>query len=218
MVDQRIYVAQDTVPAASENTWVPKEGNKMGYEIQQDFYTQMAIEGRVFQVKAGTISVPGVGDIKITDTAAEMCVDVTSGTTVIPVFANVSLNLAVNVKTEVAGKSVGVVATVGAAFVPLPLLMGGSAAVSTARVAETGSAATGVTVEAELATTTLRHFSFDQPIQAGAWDATHDWEPKAPPVLSGASCFYIQVAADATAGPSYFAHFDFIELPTANIS
>ncbi len=218
MVDQRIYVAQDTVPAASENTWVDKQGNKMGFAIQQDFYTQMAIEGRCFQVKAGEISAPAVGDIKITDTAAEMCVDVASGTTVIPVFANVSLNLAVEVKTEIAGKSVGALATVGAAFVPLPLLMGGPAAVATGRVAETGSAATGVTVAAEVSTTTLRHFSFDQPIQAGAWDTTYDWEPKAPPVLSGVSCFYIQVGADVTKGPSYYAHFDFIELPTANIS
>ena len=218
MVDQRLYVAQDTVPAASENTWVPKEGNKMGYEIQKDFYTQMAIEGRCYQVKAGTVSTPAVGDIKIIATAAEMCVDAASGTTVIPVFANVSLNLAVEVLTEVAGKSVGAVSTVGAAFVPLPLLMGGSAATSTARVAETGSAAVGVTVTTEASTTTLRHFAFGSPIQAGAWDTTYDWEPKAPPILSGASCFYIQVAADATAGPSYYAHFDYIELPTESIS
>jgi len=195
-----------------------KKGNKLGFAIQQDFYTQMAIEGRAYQVKAGEISAPAVGDIKITDTAAEMCVDIASGTTVIPVYANVSINLAVNLLTEVAGKSVGALATVGAAFVPLPLLMGGPSAVATARVAETGSAATGVTVAAEVSTTTLRHFSFDQPIQAGAWDTTYDWEPKAPPVLSGVSCFYIQVAANLTAGPSYYAHFDFIELPTANIS
>lgn len=218
MADQRIYVAQDTLPAAGSNTWIDKKGSKMGFAIQMDFYTQMAIEGRCFQVKAGSISAPAVGDIKITDTAADLCVDVASGTTVMPVYANISLNLAVNILTECAGKSVGALATVGAAFVPLPLLMGGSAAVSTARVAETGSAATGVTVAAEVSTTTLRHFSFDHPIQAGAWDTTFDWEPKAPPVLSGVSCFYIQVAADITAGPSYFAHFDFIELPTTSIS
>lgn len=218
MVDQRIYVAQDTVPAAGSNTWVDKKGSKMGFAIQMDFYTQMAIEGRCYQVKAGTITAPAVGDVKITDTAADMCVDIASGTTVLPVFANVSIQLAVNLLTEVAGKSVGALATVGAAFVPLPLLMGGSAAVSTARVAETGAAAVGVTVAAETATTTLRHFSFDQPVQAGAWDSTFDWEPKAPPVLSGVSCFYIQVAADLTAGPSYFAHFDYIELPTTSIS
>lgn len=218
MADQRIYVAQDTLPASASNTWTETKGSKMGFAIQMDFYTQMAIEGRCFQVKAGTISAPAVGDIKITDTAADMCVDIASGTTVLPVFANVSINLAVNLLTEVAGKSVGALATVGAAFVPLPLLMGGSAAVSTARVAQTGSAAVGVTVAAEVATTTLRHFSFDQPIQAGAWDTTFDWEPKAPPVLSGVSCFYIQIAADLTAGPSYYAHFDYIELPTTSIS
>jgi len=79
------------------------------------------------------------------------------------------------------------------------------------------TAAGGVTVTAELATTTLRHFSWSQPIAAGAWPTWYDWEPKMPPVLNGPRCFYLQIAGDTT-GPSYYAHFDYIELATDNVS
>ena len=217
MTDLRVYVAQDALSGADDNTRIGVKGSKMGFEVAIDFYTQMVLEGRVFQVRAGTISVPAVGDIVITDTAAEMCVDALAGTTVMPVYCNISYNVAGEALSEAAGKSVATVSTVGAAFVPLNLKSDGAAANSTARVAETGSAATGVTVTGETATTTLRHFSFSQPIAAGAWDTTYDWEPPSPPVLNGPRCFYVQIAAGATAGPSYYAHFDYIELPTANV-
>jgi hypothetical protein len=177
----------------------------------------MVLEGRVFQVRAGTISVPAVGDADITDTAAEMCVDAPLGTTIMPVYFNVSYNLAAATKFEAAGKSVATASTVGAAFIPLNLKSDSGASTSTARVDETGSAAVGVTVTAETAATTLRHFSTSQPTAAGAYTTTYDWEPTAPPILNGVRCFYIQVAADTT-GPSYYAHFDFIELPSVNVS
>jgi hypothetical protein len=36
MSDERIYVAQDTLLAAGENTWVPKKGNKMGFAVMME--------------------------------------------------------------------------------------------------------------------------------------------------------------------------------------
>lgn len=213
MADQRIYVAQDRVDAAGENTWMAQKGNKLGYPIVIDFYTQMGIEGRIFQVKAGTISVPLVGDVVITDVKAEMCADAATGTTIIPVNTNFSLNLGTGTLHENAGKSVGAVSTAGTAFVPLPLLQGGAAAGSTARVAAAG----GVTVSAEVSTTTRRHWSWSQPIAAGAYTTTYDWKPRTPPILVGPACYYVQMAATGT-GPSYFATFDFIELPTTAVS
>ncbi len=217
MSEQRVYVAQDTLEAAAENTFMAFKGSKLGFQIAMDFYTQMAIEGRVFQVRAGTVSTPAVGDADITDTAADMCVDAPTGITIMPVYFNISYNLAAATLFEAAGKSVATASTVGAAFVPLNLKSDGPAATSTARVAQTGSAAVGVTVTGETAATTPRHFSFSQPGAAGALTTTYDWEPTSPPVLNGVRCFYIQVAGDTT-GPSYFAHFDFIELPTVNVS
>jgi hypothetical protein len=213
MSDQRVYVAQDTLDAAGEGTWMAAKASKMGFQIAMDFYTQMVLEGRVFQVRAGTISVPLVGDADITDTKAEMCADATTGTTIIPVYCNISYNLAAATLFEAAGKSVATVSSAGTAFVPLNLKSDGPSSVSTARVAQTG----GVTVTAETAATTPRHFSWSQPIAAGAYTTTYDWEPTAPPILVGPRCFYVQVAGDTT-GPSHFSHFDYIELPTVNVS
>ena len=45
--------------------------------------------------------------------------------------------------------------------------------------------------------------------------ADHEW--KMPPILNGPRCFYVQIAG-VTAGPTYFASFDYIELPTLNVS
>jgi hypothetical protein len=142
-----------------------------------------------------------------------MAVDAASATTIIPIFTNVSVNLGTGTLHEYAGKSVATVSSAGDAFTPLNLLAGGSAAVSTARV----DAAGGVTVTAETATTTLRHWSWSQPIAMGAYFATYDWQPRTPPVLVGPRCYYVQIAATTT-GPSYFASIDYIELPTANVS
>jgi hypothetical protein len=211
--NNKFLVYQDSVGATGENTWGSARMNKMGFQVVTDFYTQMAIEGRVFQVRAGTISVPVVGDVVITDTAAEMCADAATGTTIIPVYTNISYNLAAGTLFENAGKSVATASSAGDAFVPLPLYSGGVAAACTARVDEEGS----TTVTAELATTTLRHFSWSQPIAAGAYTTTYDWEPRSPPILNGPRCFYIQIAGTGT-GPSYYASFDFIELPTTAVS
>lgn len=213
MTDQRILVAQDSLGAQSEQGWTPQKGNKMGFPILVDFYTQMAIEGRVFNVTAGTISIPLVGDVVLTDAKAEMAVDAVSGTTIIPVFTNVSVNLGTGTLHEYAGKSVATVSSAGDAFVPLNLLAGGVASVSSARVDATG----GVTVTVELATTTLRHWSFSQPIAMGAYTATYDWSPRCPPVLVGPRSYYVQVAATST-GPSYYASIDYIELLSTSVS
>lgn len=206
-------VSQDSLPAGGEGTNIQLRASKRGELYVVDFYTMMALEQRAFHVRAGTLSAPLVGDVVITDTAAEMCVDAVLGTTIIPVNCNINFNLAAATLFETAGKSVASVSTAGTAFVPLPLYSGGAAAVTTARVQAAGA----VTVTAELATTTLRHFAWGHPIAAGAWPTIYDWVPRTPPVLNGPRCFYVQIAADTT-GPSYFASFDYLELPTVNVS
>lgn len=213
MSDLRGFVSDETLQNHQDSSWAPVKISQRGEAVVVDFYTQMALEGRVYNVRAGTISVPVVGDVVITDQAAEMSVDPPEGTTVIPCATNISYNLAAATLFEAAGKSVGAVSTAGDAFVPLPIKLGGAASTSTARV----DAAGGVTVTAELATTTRRHWSWSQPIAAGAWPTWYDWNPKAPPVLTGPACYYVQIGADTT-GPSYFASIDFIELPTVNAS
>ena len=195
------------------NSAPPVRLTTMADQVVTNFYQAMVLDGRGYNVRAGTISVPVVGDVLITDTAAEMSADAASGTTLIPVFCNITYNLAAATLFEAAGKSVATVSSAGTAFVPLPLKSDGSAAVSTARVQAAGA----VTVTAEVATTTPRHFAWAQPIAAGAWPTWYDWQPTAAPVLVGPRCFYIQIAADTT-GPSYFASFDYLEMPTLMVN
>ena len=181
----------------------------MADQVVVNFYQAMVLDGRGFTIRNGTISVPEVGDIVITDTDAEMCIDAAAGSTLMPMYCGITYGLAAATLFEAAGKSVGTASNSGTAFVPLPLKTDGSAAVTTARVQSAGA----VQVAAELATTTRRHFQWSQPIAAGAWPTWYEWQPMAAPVLVGVQCFYVQIGADTT-GPSYFASLDYLEMPT----
>ncbi len=192
--------------------------SRLGLEAMMDFYLYASLCGAAFQVRAGTITTPLVGDVVLTDTAAEMCVDVpTSSLTILPVNLNISLRLLTGTLHEYAVKSVTGASTVGAAFTPLQLKSVGPGAVATARVANNG----GVTVPAELATTTRRHWSFSNPA-AGATGAlptagySLDWSPRVPPPLTGPWVIYVQIAATGT-GPSYYASLEWLEFPTASL-
>jgi hypothetical protein len=185
----------------------------LGSQVVTNFFQAMVLDGRGFNVQAGTISAPVVGDVVITDTAAEMAIDAASGTTVMPVAFNVAMNLAAGTLFEVGGRSVATVSSSGTVFVPLKLKSDSSPATSTARVQAAGA----VTVTADLVTTTPRHFSWAQPIAAGAYTTTYDWQPLYAPVLVGARCFYVQIAGAGT-GPSYFANIDYLEMPTLLIT
>lgn len=191
-----------------------------GSLVIMDFYTKAMLDGRGFQVRAGTITTPLVGDVVITDTAAEFCVDPGVGLTILPVSQYISIRLGTGTLHEYATKSVGTASTVGTAFVLLPLKTGGAAAGSTARV----SAAGGVTVTAELATTTRRHWSWSNPaaFSTGALpsDYHHEWVPLRPPVIRSnatlAYCLYTQIAATTT-GPSYYANLDVLEFTNSGL-
>ena len=183
-----------------------------------DFFAKAVLDGYGYQVRAGTVTTPLVGDVVITDTAAEYCVDVANGGTLIPMRNNIAIRLGGGTLHEYAVKSVATASSAGTAFVPLLLKSDGVAAArTTARV----SAAGGVTVTAETATTTLRHWAWSNPVAVGAGNDLSgelNWEPRRPPRLAGTSsaarCLYVQIAATTT-GPSYYASLDYLEIPTA---
>ena len=209
-----LRVVQDSLAAFGESTQSGGIANRLGQQVVMDFYTYSMLAGKGFQVRAGTITTPLVGDVVITDTAAEMCVDAASGYTVLPVAMNISVRLGTGTLHEYAVKSVGTASSAGTAYTPLPLRSFGkngataAACNSTARVAAAG----GVTVTAELATTTRRHWSWSNPLAAGAGNdlIIPPWEPRTPPPIVGPFCLYVQVAATTT-GPSYYANLDFLE-------
>ena len=214
MADIRGFVSPGRVGTAADGSRVGVKTNRRGELVVMDFFTQMALEQRVFQVKAGTVTTPLTGDVVITNSAAEMCADASTGLTIIPCQFNASIRLATGTLHEYALKSIGSLSTAGTAFVPLNLYIGGLAPRATARVQAAGA----VSVGAELATTTTRHWSYSNPVAAaaGSEPTDYNWAPLNPPTLVGPSCFYVQIAATTT-GPDYYASFDFVELPTAAI-
>ncbi len=219
MPSNNLRVIQSSIPGPlTDNLASGGLANRMGIQVMQDFYTYSALLGAGFQVRAGTIATPLVGDVPITDTRCEMCADAVAGTTMIPVGLGIGYAVGSGTNVMVAIKSVATVSSAGTAFVPLPLKSNGSAAVTTARVA-----AHAVTVTAELATTTLRHFEYANSVVIGAGNdggglaiASAAWNPKAPPILVGPRCIYMQAGASTT-GPSYYAHLDYLEFPTASL-
>lgn len=211
MSDLRAFVQQDALQAGAEGSWMAVQASKRGELRVIDFISEMILEGRGYQVRAGTITTHLTGDVEITDTAAEMCADAATNYTIIPIYFSIHVEALGGTVPIIAAKSVATVSSAGTAFVPLPLYSGGVAANTTARVQAAGA----VTVTAELATTTLRHFSATL---ATADNTAWEWNPgHVPVVLNGPRCFYIQVAATTT-GPNYYAHFDYLELPTVNVS
>lgn len=191
--------------------------DRSGAEVVMDFYTKALFDNRGFQVRAGTVTTPLVGDVLITDTAAEYCIDPASGMEVVPVCQFISIRLGTGTLHEYATKSVATASSAGTAFTPLSLNLGITVsgvlttATTTARVAAAG----GVTVTAELATTTRRHWSYSQPIAMGAYSREVPWEPRGLRIGSG-NCLYTQIAATTT-GPSYYANLDFLEFAQGQI-
>jgi hypothetical protein len=217
-ITQVQYPVSNTPQQATVGPFAYPKLNKLTMQCIVDFYLQSMFEGLAYQIRAGTITTPLVGDVVITDTAAEIALDAPAGLAAIPVFANISVRLGTGTLHEYAIKSVPGVSTAGTAFIPLPLYLDGVTAKTGSRCSARVAAAGGVTVTAELATTTRRHWSVSNPVAVGAGHefTSHNWEPRLPPVIQNNACCYVQVAATGT-GPSYYANLDFIELRPENI-
>ncbi len=212
----KLFVAQDSIRAASEEVDIPAKGTKRGELCVIDWQTEMALEGRVYQVRYGLQAAPMTGDQPIATTKAESCLDPDTGVVNIPIYLICGFVTAAGTVTEIRAGVVATASTAGAAYVPLNIFLGGNSCRSTARCAQTG----GVTVTAEAEATALLCYDHVAPIAVAA-NATPrlggEWQPSAPPVLPAGYCFYVQVGGTTTS-PTYHLSYNFIELPLVNVS
>ena len=236
MSEVQVLVNQDVPRSVDEGVWTGLKGTKRGEICIIDFYTQMVIEENAYQIRAGTVTTAITGDEAITDTKAEMAVAALAKTTIMPCEVWITLNNMGGDSVEQAAKSVGAsTMTGGTAFEPLNLFIGGKAPITKGMVGTAG----GVVVAAEVDTTTRQHFHATQEFanDSGAerTQTSHYhyptsktsgtgvncnpliWHPAILPILAGAACFYVQIAS-ATTAPGYFAHIDYIELPTTSVT
>ena len=208
-------VNQDSPRSESDGNWIDLKVSKRGEACVLDFYIAAALEQRAFQVRAGALSAPLVGDVVITDQVCEMATESGTGLTIMPVELSIAINLGGGTLHEYAAKSrPWTTAITGTSFTALPMYLGGIAARSLSYVSAAGGVDVGANEDLLL---DRLHYHFAQPIAMGAWEGLALWNPIAPPPIAGRSIFYVQIAADTT-GPSYFAHYNFIEMSTVNIS
>lgn len=207
-----------TLKASGEGVFVDAKMSKRGELCVIDFYTEAALEGRGFQIRAGLLTTPVTGDVEITNVNAEMAVDAGNGLALLPVYLNLGIRVGTATLYEFGLKAAPVASSAGAVFVPL-LLLGdtdGTLAVASARVANAG----GVTVTADAVTTTNHLWHGGNGLSraiAGAEQSTFVYQPRTPHIIANdASCYFV-IGADTT-GPDYFATLEWIEMPWVNIS
>lgn len=212
------YLASNGVP-----TWVPERVTAQGERLMMDWLRHKLLQGKGFQIRAGTIATGVAMDSTLTDTAAEGCVDAVAGLTIVPIAFKIAFDeIATSTTNRVAVKAVGSVSSAGTVFVPLPLLQGGSSSGASARVANNG----GVTVTAELATTTRRLFQYNAVYtQTPATDLANSASGFASVAANaaelnyvgkGPACVYVQCAA-TTAFPLYFFNLDWVEIDSDDL-
>lgn len=211
MADERVYAKQQGASRTTDDNWVALRASRDGAPIVQPWFVALAVEGKVFQVRLGTITAPLTGDVEITDAAAESAAEAASGYVILPLSLNVSIEALGGTLPMVAFKSAGaLITTLGTAFTPLNVKIGGPAANARAAVAAAG----GVAVAAELATTTRVIFYAHQAVAA---DQVINEQLEIPHVLVGPASCYLQVGS-VTTGSTYFGHYEFAEFTTAELT
>lgn len=204
-----------------QSSWQEEKISKRGETRIIDFISEMLQEGRCYQVRLGTVTVPVAVDAVITDANAELCYDATLGLTIIPIGLGIApRGIATATTFGAALKGVGEVSSAGNAFTPLPLLQGGPGASGSARADPDG----GVTVKAELTTDTVRIFEYEEVRTQTPLDADVSLglvsvaaqAAKLHYIGTGPACIYLQLAA-TTAFPLTHSHLDVMELLTTSI-
>ena len=204
-------VNQQAPRAAGEGAEIGWKFTKRGEACIIGFFEAMYLEQRAYQIRAGSVSAPLTGTTAITNLQAEMSADVVGGITMIPTYFNMAIQTATGTANEVRFAATGSISSGGTVFVPLPLFIGGRAAVSTGRVQATGN----VVVVADVVTTTRAIAMWGNGIIAGAYTTTFIYKARLPHIVVGGGGVY--VANGGSTGHTYFANFEYIEIPTVNI-
>src|SRR3990167_3825845 len=139
----QVKVNQDAPRAGGEGAYLDIKGSKRGEMCIIDFYTAMYLEQRAYSVRIGSVSAPVTSDTAINTLEADMCADVVAGLTLIPTYFNIAIQAATGTENEVGFKSNAAVSTAGTVFVPIPLYIGGVAALSTAPAQAGGNRTVG---------------------------------------------------------------------------
>jgi len=181
-----------------------------GAGVVLDFLTHSILNGHGFQLRDGVLTTPVAMDIEVTTLAAEMSHDSAAGLVLIPIRYVVSFeSLNGGTLPQWAVKMTATASTAGTAFTPLPLLTGGRASATTARVAAAG----GVTVVSDVATTTRVLW---MTTEAAVLNAGIDVELWGRGAVNGAGNIYVS-GGSVTAGAQHFHALSSLEYTGAQL-
>ena len=180
-----------------------------GALVVVDFLLKAIMDGHGFQIRMGVLTTPVAGDIEVTNLVAEASADSVAGQALIPVHFTFNLEALGGTLPQATVKMTATASTAGTAFVPLPLLIGGRAASTTARA----SAAGGVTVVADVATTTRLLYASTQ-AAAGNFDVNVGLLGRG--IVNGAGNIYVAVGS-VTTGSDYFMALSYLEYTSAQL-
>lgn len=220
MADIRLTRQQTAgnVHRSSADQYRALAGTADGAAYTVDWFTALALEGRMYGLNVGTLSTPVAGHVGIDDDQPEAVLDVPSGTTIIPVSIDLYLEDSAGTDTEVVFLTSQ--ANVGA---------GTSTELSTIRNlradAPLTSSCTAYRSYTGNGTATSAGFEFYRSGYPFA-DATTDpvkkfhWSAKESgivPVIVGDGALVLYWAGTTTA-PSGFAQIVYVEVPSTSIT
>ena len=90
MADFNTGVVRDQPGGFTEGSQQGLWLDKPGAVVAMDWITKLILGGHGYNVTAGTITAPLVGDVAITDAAAEMAISPASGMTAIPFYQKIT--------------------------------------------------------------------------------------------------------------------------------
>lgn len=186
--------------------WLDSSGAAVGI----DFLTKNILDGRGYQVRFGALTTPIETDILLTTITAEMSADSVAGLVLMPThFTAIMETLSGGTLPDTRVMMTATASTAGDSFTPLPLLVGGAPASSTARA----DAAGGVAVVADDVTTTTMLYGA---ILTAVGDFQIDIDLLGRGAVSGAGNIYV-AQGTVTAGFEGFLALSYLEFTTGQL-
>lgn len=212
-------VQQDAYAPSPEDTLKPVRLNPRGELVVPDWMTQLALDGRVFNISNLTIETVALGSTSFADTDPFILVDVPTGTTIIP------LEVLLAQGGTVAGGVITVLITTddglrfssgGTAVTPINLRKDDP--ITSATSAYVGDA-TAIVAAANVDADTIWAGLLDQDVTDPNSTENVIWTARnyIPPILIGPASLLIFAFA-ATTAPGLFWSVKWAEIPTVSVT
>lgn len=222
MTDLRVYPGVATVTrTTADGGWLPARASRDGSICAIDWRQMAVMEGHGYIMQLGDEDAPVDSTTSVDDVLVWATLDVPTGTTIIPISAQVAIatwstSTLVNFLVEVEDDKIRYDSG-GTAFTPLNLNTGSSNASACTAYTMAGA---GVVAAAKVSGHSLELFRTSLEVNWGdAADGIPNmfWNPKVPPTIVGPASVVLHLGA-ATADVTAYGNIQWIEQPSTAIT